>query len=310
MNHPELSVELFPPKASANRFWRCVGQLEALNPEFVSITCGALASAHEPAFDTAVSVNANTRLRVCTHVTLSAFPKGRAVEAIDALYGAGIRRVMVLRGDGEHAGDSVSVADVVDQVQRAHPLDIAVACYPETHPMAASAAADLDCLKQKCDAGAARAVAQMVFSADAFLRFRDRAQAHGIDVPLHAGILPVVDFAKAKRLAAQCGAELPRAYEQAYEGTEGNGPVQRELGIAFATELSATLAAEGVDGLHLYAMNSPGLATELVESLAIAPNPQPVSQPAINGNSRSAQVVHASQLARARFGLRSVVAAV
>ena len=216
-----------------------------------------------------------------------------------------VRRVMVLRGDGEQAGESVSVADVVEQVQAAHPLDIAVACYPETHPMATSAAADLDCLKRKCDAGATRAVAQMVFSADAFLRFRDRAQAHGIDVPLHAGILPVVDFAKAKRLAAQCGAELPRAFEQAYEGTEGNGPVQRELGIAFATELSATLAAEGVDGLHIYAMNSPGLATELVESLAIAPHPQPVSQPTING--ASAHVVHASQLARARSGLRSVV---
>lgn len=270
MSGPQVSVELFPPKSNQHRFWRCVGQLETLEPAFVSITCGAFASASDSAFETVNAVNRHTRLRVCAHVPLSAFPGYQSIEAVDRLYASGVRRVMLLRGDGEPTSPTPCVVDVVDRVRQRHAIDIAVACYPETHPLAQSPAADLDQLLRKQDAGATRAVAQMVFDADTFLRFRDRYAAAGLELPLHAGVLPVTHFDRVLQMAGRCGAAVPSVYHLAFEGTDGNTTVQRELGIGFARELCERLTTEGVDGLHLYALNNPGTAHEVFASSAPA----------------------------------------
>ncbi|MEM7378825.1 MAG: methylenetetrahydrofolate reductase [Pseudomonadota bacterium] len=264
MPSPIWSVELFPPRQQAARFWRCIGQLETLEPAFVSLTCGALGSSADGAFDAVHAVNTGTRLPTCAHVTLTGFPEAAGLDAVQALHGAGLRRVMLLRGDGDPALPPNAVVHFVDRVRQRLPIDIAVACYPAPHPRARSARADLECLRAKCAAGADRAVSQMVFDADDFLRFRDRAVQHGVSVPLHAGVLPVVDFEAVDRLARRCGVALPTVYHRAFEGTDGRRDVQWQLGLDFAAELCERLIREGVDGLHLYALNTPGIAPALM----------------------------------------------
>lgn len=271
MASPTVSVELFPARPGREpAFWRCVGQLETLSPEFVSVTCGALASGVEERFDSAVAVSRQSALRVCAHIALSAYPGRSAVAAAEQLHADGIRRVLVVRGDAGLSTSSDSVVSCIEQIQRARPLDVSVACYPETHPEAVSEQADMDWLKAKFDAGATRAISQFVFDAEAFLRFRDRAVASGINAPLHAGVLPITHFDRIRDMADRCGTTLPPAVHAAFDGVEGNATVERLLGLDFAEEIADRLLQEGVDGLHIYCMNTPGLTHELLSRLSPA----------------------------------------
>ncbi len=270
---PLISAELFPPRNAEgeHRFWRSVGQLECIDPDFVSVTCGAFASSPASAIETSASLSRNTSLSVAAHLTLSAFPGDAWVDAVTAAHESGLRRLVVLRGDADSSEVGPdAVARAIAVARDVADFDIAVACYPETHPQASSPTSDLEALKAKRDAGATRALSQMVFSAESFLRFRDRAHSAGITMPLHCGVLPVLRFERVVRMAGLCGTSIPEAYHHAFEGTQGNHAVQRLIGIEFAQDILATLAAEGVDGIHLYALNEPGLVPELLDKATLS----------------------------------------
>lgn len=275
---PILSAELFPPRSdrARNRFWRCVGQLESVNPAFVSITCGAFASTPDSALETATAVSHQTTLPVSAHLTLSAFPGDAWIDAVRSAHTAGLRRLVILRGDGEaHALTGNAVVHAIEQAHTVADFDVAVACYPEVHPLAESAHSDLMALKAKCDAGATRAISQMVFSAEPFLRFRDRAAREGVRVPLHCGVLPITRFERVAPMASSCGASLSADYHRAFEGTEGNLAVQRLIGLDFARDLAETLISEGVEGIHFYALNDPSHAVSLMHDLTPPSVPLP-----------------------------------
>src|SRR3546814_12864938 len=85
--------------------------------------------------------------------------------------------------------------------------DVCSADLPEVHPEARDAAADLDNLKRKIDAGASRAITQFFFDPDAYLRFVDRARAAGIKAPIVPGVLPIVNFERPRQMAESRSAE-------------------------------------------------------------------------------------------------------
>ncbi|HET9018959.1 MAG TPA: methylenetetrahydrofolate reductase, partial [Acetobacteraceae bacterium] len=186
------------------------------------------------------------------------------------------RHIVALRGDmpgggayAPHPGGYAYAADLVAGLKRIADFEISVAAYPETHPEAASAEADLDNLRRKLDAGATRAISQYFFEAGTFLRFRDRARAAGITAPIVPGILPITNFAQAVKFSAACGATIPDWLGRLFEGLEDDAETRRMVAAMVAAELVRTLQANGVDEFHFYTLNRPELVCGIAHILGV-----------------------------------------
>jgi methylenetetrahydrofolate reductase (NADPH) len=150
-------------------------------------------------------------------------------------------------------------------------FEITVAAYPETHPAAESAEADLDNLKRKLDAGATRAITNYFFDADVFLRFLDRCLAAGITAPIVPGIMPVSNFAQAVKFSEMCGASVPDWMARLFEGTEDDPETRRIVAAVTAAEQVRVLQASGVDEFHFYTLNRPDLTYAIAHILGVRP---------------------------------------
>ncbi len=148
-------------------------------------------------------------------------------------------------------------------------FDISVAAYPETHPDSKDAAADIENLKRKLDAGADRAITQYFFNADDFLRFRDLADNAGITQPIVAGILPVVNIRALKAFSAKCGANVPDWLVHRFEKLKPGSDTHHATAVATAAGLCHRLTREGVEDFHLYTLNSSALSIDVCKSLGI-----------------------------------------
>jgi len=207
---PRVSFEFFPPKTAEMeaRLWEVVQRLEPLAPRFVSVTYGAGGSTRERTHATVRRIRQETVLEPAAHLTCVAATRAEIDAVAHEYWEAGIRHIVALRGDAPggaqryepHPGGYAYAADLVAGLRKVADFEISVAAYAETHPEAQSAEHDIDNLKSKVDAGAIRAITQYFFDVDLFLRFRDRAAAAGITVPIVPGILPVTNFAQVKIL--------------------------------------------------------------------------------------------------------------
>lgn len=278
-----FSYEFFPPRTDSmqSRLWRAIGQLERLRPLFFSMTYGAQGSARQVSFDTALAMHRDSPVPVAAHLTC--FGAGR--DEVDAVargfFEAGIRRIVALRGDQPAAKEKSSpgygsVIELIETLRGLGDLDISVAAYPEPHPQAASALADLQHLQRKLDAGANRAITQYFFDAECFLRFRDRAARLGIDKPIVPGILPVHDLERIRSFSERCGATVPPSYGALFEQVKGDPAGQYRLALELAVELCERLIAEGVDCFHFYTLNQTDMCLDI--SLALGASLQPASR--------------------------------
>lgn len=266
-----FSYEFFPPRSASmvSRLWRAIGQLERLRPNFFSMTYGALGSARDVSIDSALAMHEGSPVPVAAHLTCG----GTSREQLDGIarrfHTAGIRRIVALRGDVEDAvaGGYPSVVEMIEALRALDAIDISVAAYPETHPLAASAAADLRHLKRKLDAGAQRAITQFFFDPDCYLRFRDRARSAGIDKPIVPGILPVHDIDKLRAFAERCGASVPDAYADLFARAGDDPGAKYRLAVDLAVDLCRRLHREGVDEFHLYTLNQTDVCLDI--SLAL-----------------------------------------
>ncbi len=260
------------------RLWRAVGQLERLNPAFFSMTYGALGSAQQISIDTAIAMHEESPVPVAAHLTCA----DATCDEIDAVarkfHRAGFNHIVALRGDsgaldGSGKGYN-SAAELVEGLRKIADFDISVAAYPEVHPQASSAAADLQNLKHKLDAGANRAITQFFFEAECFLRFRDRASQIGIEKLLIPGILPIHNLDRVRAFSQRCGASLPRSYQEQFERFEHDRQAQYRLSVDLAVELCERLAREGVGQFHLYTLNQTDMCLDI--SLALGSNVFPL----------------------------------
>lgn len=269
---PVFSYEFFPPRTITmqRRFWRALGQLERLQPEFFSMTYGALGSAKQVSIDTALAMQDETPIPVAAHLTC-ADSCAEQIEAVAREFNqAGIKRIVALRGDAVAGQNNYAYGSTVEFIRRLKEIDdfdISVAAYPEVHPQSVSAGQDLQHLKAKLDAGASRAITQFFFDADTFLRFRDRAVAIGIEKPIVPGILPIHDFEKVQNFAGRCGAQLPDTFEPAYNKCQGNEQATYDLSCDLTVALCEKLVREGVEQLHLYTLNLTDMCLDI--SLAL-----------------------------------------
>jgi methylenetetrahydrofolate reductase (NADPH) len=278
-----VSFEFFPPADAAMEatLWASIERLAPLEPRFISVTYGADGSTRERTHDVVTRIQRDTRLTGAPHLTCIGATRGEILEIARCYWDQGIRHLVALRGDLPQGqprlapgGQGFScAAELVAGLATIAPFDISVAAYPEVHPEAASAQADLDNLKRKIDAGASRAITQFFYDTGKFLRFRDRCAAAGIAAPIVPGILPITRFPQVLRFAARCGASIPPWLHERIAGLEDDAETRRLIAASVAIEQVHSLAGHGVTEFHFYTLNRAELTFAICHALGIRPRP-------------------------------------
>lgn len=277
----KVSFEFFPPgnEKMEQDLWTAVKRLEPLQPRFVSVTYGAGGSTRERTHATVVRIQRETGLQAAAHLTCVGATREEVNDVARHYWQSGIRHIVALRGDPPpdaeryepHPGGYAFAADLVAGLKQIGDFEISVAAYPETHPEAAGPEADLDNLKRKIDAGATRAITQYFFDVDLYLRFIDRVRAHGIDVPIVAGILPVTRFAQVVKFSRMCGTTVPAWMADLFEGLDEDPGTRELVAATVAAEQCRLLQANGVDEFHFYTLNRADLAYAISHILGLRP---------------------------------------
>lgn len=280
---PLVSFEFFPPKTAEMeaKLWETIERLECLHPRFVSVTYGAGGTTRERTHATVARIRKETSLEPAAHLTCIGAARGEIEEIAANYWAVGIRHIVALRGDPPNDGAGYRphpdgyryAAELVEGLRRVAPFEISVACFPENHPEAASAEADLDNLKRKIDAGANRAITQFFFDTDIYFRFMDRALAAGITVPIVPGILPVTNFAQVKKFAADCNASVPSWMAAQFEGLDEDPETRRLVAASIAAEQCRVLQANGIDEFHFYTLNRADLTVAICHLLGVRGHP-------------------------------------
>lgn len=280
MSRPRISFEFFPPKnlEGAFRLRDTVTALAPLAPDFVSVTYGAGGTTRQLTHEAVGAIHKTSGLRVAAHLTCVSATKEETLAIADAYAAVGVTDIVALRGDPPkgaggfvaHPEGFAGSVELVEALAQTGKFTIRVGAYPERHPDAAHAQQDIDHLKRKIDAGATAAITQFFFEADTFFRFRDACVKAGINAPIIPGILPVENWAGARKFAAACGASIAPTTVQAFDNATRDGAADL-MALAHATELCDALLLGGVEHLHFYTLNRPELTRDVCLALGIQP---------------------------------------
>ncbi|KQR80814.1 methylenetetrahydrofolate reductase [NAD(P)H] [Sphingomonas sp. Leaf343] len=275
----DVSFEFFPPKNEKmeEQLWESVRTLEPLGPRFVSVTYGAGGTTRERTHATVARIQRETSLAAAAHLTCVEATREEIDQVAEEYWAAGVRHIVALRGDSptagtkfaSHPGGYENAAALVAGLRKLHPFEISVAAYPENHPDSADAAADLDNLKRKLDAGANRAITQFFFEPETFFRYRDAVAAAGISAEIVPGIMPVSNFASVQRMSAMCGTDVPAWMGRLFEGLDVHPAARQLVAATVAAELSRRLYAGGCKQLHFYTLNRAELAFAICHLLGV-----------------------------------------
>lgn len=258
-----ISFEFFPPKTDEQRAQldRTVGKLKAYAPEYVSCTFGAGGSTLSYTPETVRRLRQEHGLDAAPHLSCMGGTREEIRRLLELYRALGCRRIVALRGDLPSGmvrmGDLRYASDLVAFIRAefGDHFRIEVGCYPETHPQAEHALADLAHFKAKVDAGADGAITQYFFNADAYFHFVDAARAAGVGVPIVPGIMPISNFAQLRRFSEQCGAEIPRWIAKKMQAFGDDVRSIREFGADVVAALCRRLVEGGAPALHFYTLN-------------------------------------------------------
>lgn len=270
------SFEFFPPKTPEGtaKLRETRKQLAQLHPKFFSVTFGAGGSTRDRTLETVLEIQ-HEGFDAAPHLSCISSTRDE-IRAILAQYRVhGIKHLVALRGDlpsGEVTAGEFRYANELVAFIRQETGDwfnIEVAAYPEFHPEAPSARADLVAFKRKVDAGANAAITQYFYNADAYFSFRDECDAMGIAIPVVPGIMPIYNYAQLSRFSAICGAEIPRWLRLRLQDYGDDLASLRAFGLDVVTELSDRLLTGGAPGLHFYTMNQAGSISTIWQRLGL-----------------------------------------
>ncbi len=274
-----VSFEFFPPNDPdmERTLWASIQRLAPLGPRFVSVTYGADGSTRERTHNVVTRILRETPLTAAPHLTCVGAPRGEILDIARSYWDSGVRHIVALRGDAPsgqagyvpHPDGFPYAVDLVRGLKSVGDFEISVAAYPEVHPEAPSADFDLDNLRAKIDAGATRAITQFFFDTDAFLRFRDRCAAAGLEAEIVPGILPITRFPQMLRFAKRCGASVPQWLQDRFEGLDDDPETRRLIAASFAIEQVRRLQQHGVQEFHFYTLNRAELAYAICHALGV-----------------------------------------
>lgn len=271
---PRFSAEIYPPQSAQGkaRLADTVARLQAIGPEFISVTYGAGGSTAAASLRAIQTVQAAGATAV-PHLSAIGMGREQVRALLDQYRALGIRRLVILRGDAPSglrgAGDFLFAGELVrfiraDSGQHFH-LD--VAAFPECHPQARNSDEDLAHFKAKIDAGADSAITQYFFNADAYEDFLERCVAAGIGVPIVPGVMPIGEFARLARFSEARGIDIPRWIRRRMEAFGDDRASVRAFGIELVVRLGERLLAMGAPGLHFFSLNDAGRVAEICAQL-------------------------------------------
>jgi methylenetetrahydrofolate reductase (NADPH) len=281
-NRIDVSFEFFPPATIAmeKTLWASIEHLGVLKPRFVSVTYGADGSTRERTHAAVARIRKETDLTAAPHLTCIGASKGEIDEIAREYWDMGIRHLVALRGDPPkgaahyepHQDGYAYASDLVAGLKQIADFDISVAAYPEVHPEADSAAADMENLKRKLGAGASRAITQFFFDVGMYLRFRDQCASAGIESQIVPGILPITRFPQLQRFAEQCGASVPAWLRERFDGLEDDPETRKLIAASVVIEQVALLKREGVEEFHFYTLNRHELTFAICHAIGVRRN--------------------------------------
>lgn len=270
-----FSFEIFPPKkdGSIDTVYKTLDGLVDLKPDFISVTYGAGGSLPGCSTREIVSIIKDKyHTESIAHLTCVNSARSDIDRVIKEFKENGIENVLALRGDVNPnippKTDFRYASELISYMKERSDLSFSGGCYPEGHPEAQSLAADIENLRRKVDAGASHLMSQLFFDNDLFYDFLDKARGAGITVPIEAGIMPCVNARQIQRMVTMCGASLPHKFTKLIARFGDKPEAMRDAGIAYAVDQIVDLAANGVDGIHLYTMNNPYIARKISESVS------------------------------------------
>ena len=270
-----FSCEVFPPKKTSpvDSIYRTLDGLKDIRPDFISVTFGAGGSkVNQTTREIAGIIQNQYHIPAMAHLTCVGAGRAEVDELLAQMREDGVENVLALRGDVNPdvppKTDFAHASDLVAYIRAHGDFGISAACYPEGHLESPDLVSDIRHLKEKVDAGAQHLVSQLFFDNEDFFRFLERARIAGINVPIEAGIMPVLSKSSIQRMVSMCGASMPRKLTRILARYGDHPEALREAGIAYAIDQIADLIAGGVDGIHLYTMNTPEVACQIAGSLA------------------------------------------
>jgi len=283
LKSPAISFEFFPPKTEEmeKSLWETIKRLAPLAPKFVSVTYGAGGSTRERTHSTIARILAETRLTPAAHLTCVGAARGEIDDIVDRYHDIGVRHIVALRGDpaggigtpyAPHPQGYKTSAELVASIKKRHPdIEVSVSAYPEKHPESRDFDADIDVLKAKVDAGASRAITQVFFDNDLYLRYLDRVRARGITIPIVPGIMPMHNFKQARNFVTRAGTTVPDWLAEKFEGLDDDAETRKLVAATVVAGQVQKLAKHGVDTFHFYTMNRADLVFAICHLLGIRP---------------------------------------
>jgi methylenetetrahydrofolate reductase (NADPH) len=280
---PKISFEFFPPKTEEmeRNLWDTIKRLAPLDPNFVSVTYGAGGSTRERTHATIVRMLRETDLLPAAHLTCVGASRTEIDEVVDRYHDAGVRHVVALRGDPASGIGTPFVAhpdgyqtspELVAGIKKRHgDIEVSVSAYPEKHPEAREFDADIDTLQAKVDAGAARAITQVFFDNEFYLRYLDRVRARNIEIPIVPGIMPMHNFKQARNFVTRTGTTVPDWLAQKFDGLDNDADTRKLVAATVAAGQVQKLFKHGVDTFHFYTMNRADLVFTICHLLGIRP---------------------------------------
>lgn len=273
-----ISFEVFPPKKDGEleSVYGVLDSLAELKPDFISVTYGAGGSNSKKTVDIASYIENTLHIHALAHMTCVGNKRAELLDTCKAFAEHKIRHVLALRGDRPktmsdeqyESREFAHASDMIEFLKQNTDFQIAGACYPEKHSESLSLEADLGYLRLKQEQGAEFAISQLFFDNTFFYRFLEKAEKSGITIPICAGIMPITSANQIGTTISLSGSSVPKALSDIIANYSDHPDDMWKAGIDFAVAQIRDLKEHGVDGIHIYTMNKPKRAAEILKGIS------------------------------------------
>lgn len=276
-NDKIFSFEVFPPKPEmpVDTVYKTIDAIKHLKPSFISVTYGAGGSNRSRTIEISSYIKNNSGIEALSHLTCVLSSSHDIASILDNLESQNIENILALRGDTPRdilnfdfsTQEFKHASDLISHISKRGKFCIGAACYPESHIESLSHQDDINYLKLKIDSGASFIISQLFFDNKVFLNFLNEIRKAGINCPVSAGIMPILNSNQIKRMTLMCGASIPRKLIRVLNKYENNPDEIKKAGIHYAIEQIHQLKSSDVNGFHIYTMNRPDVVTEIMNSI-------------------------------------------